>query len=85
MFKKFVQKKFVRIFRSTKILAIQILRGLSFGLSFLILLRGPNWGLFLSPEICAFTGLRGEISSTVSKVFSDRTVLFKHKMAVNSR
>ena len=34
---------------------------------------------FFCPEIRAFTGLRGEISSTVSKVMSDRKVLFKHK------
>ena len=31
------------------------------------------------PEIRAFTGSWGEISSTVSKVLSDRKVLFKHK------
>ena len=36
-------------------------------------------GAFFCPEIRAFTGLRNEISSTVSKVFSDRKVLFKHK------
>ena len=29
------------------------------------LLRGPNWGLFC-PEICAFSGFGGNISSTVS-------------------
>ena len=34
---------------------------------------------FFCPEIRAFTGLRGEISSTVSKVLSDRKVLFKQK------
>ena len=51
-------------------------------------LRGPNWGLFC-PEIRAFMGFGGEISSTVSKVLSDRKVLFTHKkwplMAVNRR
>ena len=41
-------------------------------------LRGPGWGLFL-PEIRAFTGFWGEISSTVSKVLSDRKGLFEHK------
>ena len=51
---------------------------------------GPFWGLwqvhyaapigaFFCPEIRAFTGFGGEISSTVSKVLSDRKVLFKHK------
>ena len=42
-------------------------------------------GAFFCPEIRAFTGFWGEISSTASKVLSDRKVLFKHKMAVNSR
>ena len=46
-------------------------------------------GAFFCPEICAFTGFWGEISSTASKVLSDRKVLFKHKnwplMAVNGR
>ena len=41
-------------------------------------LRRPNWGFFC-PEIRAFTGFWGEISSTVSKVLSDRKALFKHK------
>ena len=36
-------------------------------------------GAFLCPEIPAFTGFWGEISSNVSKVLSDRKVLFKHK------
>ena len=36
-------------------------------------------GAFFCPEIRAFTGFRGEISSTGSKVLSDRKVLFKHK------
>ena len=38
-------------------------------------------GAFFCPEIRAFTGIGGEISSTVSKVLSDRNT----KMAVNSR
>ena len=42
-------------------------------------------GAFFCPEIRAFTGFGGKISSTGSKVVSDRKVLFKHKMAVNSR
>ena len=36
-------------------------------------------GAFFCPEIRAFTGFWGEISSTISKVLSDRKVLFKHK------
>ena len=36
-------------------------------------------GAFFCPEIRAFTGFWGEISSTVSKVLSDRKVLFKHE------
>ena len=40
--------------------------------------RGPNWGLFC-PAIRAFTGFWDEISSTVSKVLSDR------KVPLNSR
>ena len=36
-------------------------------------------GAFFCPEIRAFMGFWGEISSTVSKVLSDREVLFKHK------
>ena len=36
-------------------------------------------GAFFCPEIRAFTGSCGEISSTASKVLSDRKVLFKHK------
>ena len=43
-------------------------------------------GAFFCPEIRAFTGFWGEISSTVSKVLSGHEVLFKHKNgAVNSR
>ena len=42
-------------------------------------------GAFFCPEIRAFTGFWGEISSIASKVLSDRKVLFKHKIAVNSR
>ena len=42
---------------------------------FMCSLRGPNWGLFLSWNSC----VHSEISSTVSKVLSDRKVLFKHK------
>ena len=42
-------------------------------------------GAFFCPEIRAFTGFWGEISSTASRVLSDRKVLLKHKMAVNSR
>ena len=46
-------------------------------------------GAFFCPEIRAFTGFRAEFSSTVSKVLSDRKVLFKHKkwplIAVNGR
>ena len=37
-------------------------------------------GAFFCPEIRAFTGFGGEISSTVSKVLSDRKALFKHKI-----
>ena len=40
---------------------------------------------FFCPEIRAFTGFGGEISSTVSKVLSDRKVRFKQKLAVNGR
>ena len=36
-------------------------------------------GAFFCPEIRAFTDFGGEISSTVSKVLSDRKVQFKHK------
>ena len=36
-------------------------------------------GAFLCPEIRAFTGFWGEISSTVSRVLSDHTLRFKHK------
>ena len=36
-------------------------------------------GAFFCPEIRAFTGFWGEISSTASKVLVDRKVLFKHK------
>ena len=36
-------------------------------------------GALFCPEIRAFTGFCGGISSTVSKVRSDRKVLFKHK------
>ena len=36
-------------------------------------------GAFSCPEIRAFMGFGGEISSTVSKVLSDRKGLFKHK------
>ena len=36
-------------------------------------------GAFFCPEIRALTGFWGEFSSTVSKVLSDRKVLFKHK------
>ena len=36
-------------------------------------------GAFFCPKIRAFTGFGGEISSTVSKVLSDRKVLFTHK------
>ena len=36
-------------------------------------------GAFFCPEIRAFTGFWDEISSTASKVLSDRKVLFKHK------
>ena len=36
-------------------------------------------GTFFCPEIRAFREFRGEISSTVSKVLSDRKVIFKHK------
>ena len=41
-------------------------------------LCGPNWGLFC-PEIRAFMGFWGEISSTVFRVLSDHKVRFKHK------
>ena len=47
--------------------------------------RSLKSGLFFVPEIHAFTGFGGEISSTVFKVLSDSKVLFKHKMAVNGR
>ena len=40
------------------------------------LLRVSNWGLFF---VLKFVRSRGEIASTVSKVLSDRKVLFKHK------
>ena len=47
-----------------------------------------NWGLFLSRNLCV-RWLCFEISWTVSKVLSDRKVLFKHKigikLAVNGR
>ena len=36
-------------------------------------------GAFFCPEIRAFTGFWGEISSTASKVLSDRKVPFKHE------
>ena len=36
-------------------------------------------GAFFCPEIRAFTGFWGEISSTASKVLSDLKVLFKHE------
>ena len=36
-------------------------------------------GAFFCPEIRAFTGFWGEISSTASKALSDRKVLLKHK------
>ena len=36
-------------------------------------------GAFFCPEIRAFTGFWGEISSTASKVLSDRKVLFIHR------
>ena len=39
----------------------------------------PAIGAFFCPEIRAFTGFWGEISSTISKVLGDRKVLFKHK------
>ena len=42
-------------------------------------LMRPQLGPFFCPEIRAFTGFGGEISSTVSKVLSDRKGLFKHK------
>ena len=43
-------------------------------------LRGPNWGLFFVVlNFVRSRGLGGEISSTVSKVLSDRKVLFKHE------
>ena len=39
----------------------------------------PQLGpFFFCPEIRAFTGFWGEISSTASKVLSDRKALFKH-------
>ena len=49
-------------------------------------LCGPNWGLFC-PEIRAFTGFWGEISSTVSKVLSDRVKYYSNtkRLAVYSR
>ena len=46
-------------------------------------------GAFFCPETRAFTGFRGESSSTASKVLSDRKVLLKHTkwplIAVNGR
>ena len=42
-------------------------------------------GAFFCAEIRAFTGLGALYYSTVSTVLSDRKVLVKHKMAVNSR
>ena len=36
-------------------------------------------GAFFCPEIRAFTGFGGEISSTASNVLSDRKVLLKRK------
>ena len=42
-------------------------------------LTRPQLGPFFCPEIRAFTGFWGEISSTVSKVLSDSKVLLKHK------
>ena len=42
-------------------------------------LARPQLGPFFCPEIRAFTGFWGEISSTVSKVLSDRKVRLKRK------
>ena len=56
-----------------------------FGLIFGYLFSAALIGAFFCPEIRAFTGFWGEISSTLSKVLSDRKVQFKREMAVNSR
>ena len=47
--------------------------------SFSPILRGPNWGLFFVLKFVRSRGFWGEISSTVSKVLSDRKGLFKKR------
>ena len=52
------------------------------------LLYAAPIGAFFCPQIRAFTGFGGEISSTVSKVLSDRKLLLKQKrplIAINGR
>ena len=51
-------------------------------LSFIPSLTRPQLRPFF---VLKFVRSRGEISSTVSKVLSDRKVMFNTKMAVNSR
>ena len=67
----------------TRILICDILRA-KFGLNDPLRLQNPKTyaapiGALRCPEICAFTGFAREISSPISKVFSDRKVLLKHK------
>ena len=56
-----------------------ILHAVSWQLFFFDFFYAAPIGAFFCPEIRAFTGFGGEISSTVSRVLSDHKVRFKHK------